>query len=64
MSGQLAVDNHQSAVFDRHAPHIGLMDQRQPYMVGNGPMIPHPVISTINNMLEMTDELCKPYGGG
>lgn len=63
MSGQLAVDNTQASWFARHAPSTGLMDHRVPNKVSDHPMIPHPVISTINNMFEYTDELCKPYGG-
>lgn len=61
MSGQLAVDNHQARVFGRHSPYTGIMDHKVPHQVSDGPMIPHPVVSTINNMLELTDDMCKPY---
>ena len=60
MSGQLALDNHQAAVFDRHAPYTGIMDHKVPHMVSDHPAFPGPLISTINNRLEITDELCKP----
>lgn len=63
MSGQLAVDNWEARIYDRFAPYTGIMDQREPYKVSDHPMIPHPVMSTINNMLHITDKRCKPYGG-
>lgn len=63
MSGQISLDNEQAAWFERHAPYTGLMDHREPNKVSDHPMIPHPVISTINHVFEYTDELCKPKGG-
>lgn len=63
MSGTIAVDNQIAAMFERHAPYMGIMDLQHPYRVSNHCMIPHPVVSTFNNMLEITDALCKPYGG-
>lgn len=62
MSGMLAIENRIAAMFERHAPYTGVMDLKKPYQVSNHCMIPHPVISTINHMLEVTDELCVPYG--
>lgn len=63
MSGQLAVDNWEASVYERFAPYTGIMDHKQPHKVSNHPMLPHPVTSTINNMLQITDGECKPYSG-
>lgn len=62
MSGMLAVENRIADMFERHAAYTGIMDLKKPHQVSNHCMIPHPVMSTINHMLEVTDELCVPYG--
>lgn len=63
MSGQLALENRTTRMFDRHAPSTGIMDLKRPHQVSDHCLIPHPVMSTINHMLEVTDGQCVPYGG-
>lgn len=60
MTGQLCLDNHTAAAFDRMAPYTGIMDLKRPFRVGNHASIPAPVLSTINARLEEGDDLSIP----
>lgn len=59
---KMGIDNKQASWFKRMAPYTGLMDLTTPYRISGNPKTSAPVLDKINNMLEVKELECVPYG--